>query len=630
MQSINTSNIPEELKARKSWVLWKYIIRRGEKAKVLYQANGSEAKSNDPSTWETFGVIKQRFAAGNWEGIGYVFSPEDPYTGIDLDGCRNVETGVIEQWAKDIILQLGSYAELSPSLSGVKIWVRANWPVDGGHKVAVPDAAQVSEKTPGIEVYDWGRFFTVTGKRLTGLVDVVDCQEAVDALRAKYWKPKTVRNSEPSDFRSPTNILDRARKYIATIDPAISGQDGHGKTFYTACVLVKGFALPEEDALGLLREWNQHCQPPWSERELLHKVTQAGQQNGETGYLCNVTPDNYSRVPMPNYSPPTSKVTQHSPSQHSAELPLDDSGVRETILEHATREIHREYIEGRAKLFDLGLPDLDYSIGGGVEPGEMIIFAGRPNHGKSMAAQQASYTATANGIPVLFVSEEMPARSFGKRLIHFATEIPAESWGVRAEAVEAEIDSHFKNRAPTYILEGCRTAEMVASQVRKYVKEKGVGLVIVDYAQKLTAGIGNQGGRYNEITKVSMALKNVLAECMVPGIVLCQMSRAIENRPEFVPIMSDLKESGQLEQDADVIVFQVWPHKIDSGRPANEYLFYVAKNRNRETNQPVVRCKFEPSRQRLVHMRAPLDDIPTFGDGGVPDVFSDANIDGNF
>jgi replicative DNA helicase len=77
------------------------------------------------------------------------------------------------------------------------------------------------------------------------------------------------------------------------------------------------------------------------------------------------------------------------------------------------------------------------------------------------------------------------------------------------------------------------------------------------------------------------------------------MNRSIESRSTFAPVMSDLRDSGQFEQDADVILFLIWPHRIDSSKPANEYKVYVAKNRNRETVLPVVKCRFDPSRQAI-------------------------------
>ena len=83
------------------------------------------------------------------------------------------------------------------------------------------------------------------------------------------------------------SIIDRARRYIAKCGPAISGQGGHDVTFHVAAVLVHGFALSNQDALMLLKEWNQTCQPPWKERELRHKtVSVATAQHAEPrGYL---------------------------------------------------------------------------------------------------------------------------------------------------------------------------------------------------------------------------------------------------------------------------------------------------------------------------------------------------------
>jgi replicative DNA helicase len=80
---------------------------------------------------------------------------------------------------------------------------------------------------------------------------------------------------------------------------------------------------------------------------------------------------------------------------------------------------------------------------------------------------------------------------------------------------------------------------------------------------------------------------------------LCQLNREIEKRTKFVPKPGDLKESGQFEQDADVILFLVWPHKIDQNEDPQEYLVFVDKNRNRAINQRCVKLKFRPSRQML-------------------------------
>lgn len=106
------------------------------------------------------------------------------------------------------------------------------------------------------------------------------------------------------EWKSDAAVLERARRYIAKIPGAVSGQGGSNVTFRTACILVLGFGLPTEDAYGLIEEWNQTCSPPWSERELRHKLDDANKRGGDRGYMRNVSPENYTQVPMPEYNEP--------------------------------------------------------------------------------------------------------------------------------------------------------------------------------------------------------------------------------------------------------------------------------------------------------------------------------------
>lgn len=607
MQPVTTSNIPAELRERKQWVLWKFI--GDDKRKCLFQTNGQTAKTNDPSTWDTFDNC---FAMGmnskGWEGLGYVFSADDPFCGIDLDGCRSLGDEFTkpqtEQWAVDIIKSLGGYAELSPSLTGVKIFVRATWG-ETGRKMPLPEMPKVCPKEPGIEVYDRLRFFTVTGIVVGGQRTIgPDSQLPVEAIRERFFQQQPTQQRQSSDWRSSDKVYERARAYIAKMSPAVSGQDGHGATFKVACALVLGFNLSQDDALSLLREYNATCQPPWSERDLVHKVKSADQQSGERGYLRNALPENYHHVEKttPNYREPD--ATEPDP---------EVSPVTVTTMDQAATKYLETLEAGGAKLIELGLPDLDYGIGGGVEPGEMIIFAARPSHGKSMAAQQIVHNKTLEGVPCVFVSEEMGHLAIGKRTIQFATEVHNEHWTHESNRVRSDMTRHFSKRAPCYILEGCRTIERVSEQITKYVREFHCGLAVVDYAQLL----GAKGkGRYEQITAVSMGLKKLATECQIPIIVLCQMSRSIEGRPDFIPTMSDLKETGQFEQDADVIISQVWPHRLDPRRDASEYLMFINKNRNRPINQNPVKCHFEPGRQRLVTATGTdtTDELAAFSD----------------
>ncbi len=112
---------------------------------------------------------------------------------------------------------------------------------------------------------------------------------AIEALAIEVEKRTGATKSAPHcnghDVPLPADVADRARKYLAKVPPAVSGQGGHDQTFSAACVLIQGFALYRGPVLELLREWNQSCQPPWSDTDLEHKIKDALEQPGKRGYL---------------------------------------------------------------------------------------------------------------------------------------------------------------------------------------------------------------------------------------------------------------------------------------------------------------------------------------------------------
>lgn len=160
--------VPRELRERPQWIVWKYIGE--DRRKVPFQANGTPAKSNDPQTWTTFDRVAAR--CNGAYAAGFVFASDDPFCGIDLDGCRNPQTGEIKNWAIAILAQLDSYTEVSPSKTGVKIWVRGSLRGRTGKKQELTEAP-VADRTPAIEMYDQGRYFAVTGNRLDEYGDVI-------------------------------------------------------------------------------------------------------------------------------------------------------------------------------------------------------------------------------------------------------------------------------------------------------------------------------------------------------------------------------------------------------------------------------------------------------------------------
>ena len=149
-------NIPAELKTIPHWVLWRASWKEKEQkwSKVPYSVHTIHcAKSNDPKSWADFDKVYGRYLNNGFDGIGFVLSADDGFSGVDLDKCRDPETGKIELWARSIIERLDSYTEVSPSGTGIRIFVKAKLPPG-------------RRKKGTIEMYESGRYLTVTGHRL--------------------------------------------------------------------------------------------------------------------------------------------------------------------------------------------------------------------------------------------------------------------------------------------------------------------------------------------------------------------------------------------------------------------------------------------------------------------------------
>jgi replicative DNA helicase len=551
-----------------------------KQTKLPYQTNGTLAKSDDPTTWVSIDEARSAYEIGNFDGIGYVFHEGDPLCGIDLDGCRDPRTGIVADWAREAILKLDSYAEVSPSLTGVKVFVLGKNPFETGKKKLLTDMTAVSDKTPAIEIYDRTRYFAVTGWSLRGHKEPQQRQAELDWLKTTFWPTPPPPALNGHSFTSDASVLERARKYLTRVPPAVSGMGGHNATFYAACVLVIGFVLSEADALALLAEWNQTCDPPWTERELRHKVNQAMKQTGERGYLRDVPMQRWDRVAVPSF-------TTLAAAQSKAKITkLSDAA-------HAYVEAMRA---GKTALLSTGIHDVDAAIGGGISAGEIIVVGARSGHGKSAAALQIVHQWTAEGRACLIISEEMSSLALGKRTLQFVSDVPKEHWDKSFDKLDDDVTAYAAGRAECLIVESCGTSAEAVSQMEIAVHENSVELVVVDYATLLRSPGGTT---YEQATNTCKALVAAARRLNVTMVMLCQMNRSIESRSTFAPVMSDLRDSGQFEQDADVILFLIWPHRIDSSKPANEYKVYVAKNRNRETVLPVVKCRFDPSRQAI-------------------------------
>jgi replicative DNA helicase len=208
-----------------------------------------------------------------------------------------------------------------------------------------------------------------------------------------------------------------------------------------------------------------------------------------------------------------------------------------------------------------GYPEMDHLLAG-LQRSDLIILAARPSMGKtSFVLNIAAHVAINEGTPVGIFSLEMSKEQLIDRML--ASESGIDSWKLRTGNLEDK-DFERLNRAmgkmaeaPIYIDDSAMSNSLeMRTKARRLQAEHGLGLIIIDYLQLMSGrGGGSSDNRVNEISEISRSLKGLARELDVPVIALSQLSRAVESRHPQIPQLSDLRESGSIEQDADVVMF---------------------------------------------------------------------------
>jgi putative DNA primase/helicase len=171
---------PGELRTADQFVCWREEVRDGEPTKVPYSVAGGKASTTNPRTWAPLDAALSHAAEQDMSGVGFVFTEDDPFAGIDIDKCRDAETGEIEPWAWKIVAALDSYTEVSPSGTGLHVFVKATLPGPNNRKGP-------------LEMYESGRYFTLTGEHLGG--SPTEIHERQDVLERLYWHVFTVEKA---------------------------------------------------------------------------------------------------------------------------------------------------------------------------------------------------------------------------------------------------------------------------------------------------------------------------------------------------------------------------------------------------------------------------------------------------
>lgn len=274
-------------------------------------------------------------------------------------------------------------------------------------------------------------------------------------------------------------------------------------------------------------------------------------------------------------------------------------GSRGYLAELAFR---REYFRKHKKPFvdgiSSGYVDLDNTIGG-FGNSNLIILASRPGMGKTALALNFAQRIAINH-PIGIVSLEMSSIQLYERMVSMEAEVPGaairegrstdKEWE-RIEKFEPNI-----SRLSIYIQEGSYFLKELVSKARNLKEEKGIKLLIIDYLQLLRAAGEN---RLMEISNITRDLKNLAMELHIPIVCLAQLSRKVEERTNHRPLLSDLRESGTIEQDADVVMFLLRDDYYDENHRPGEANLIVAKNRHGKTGDIILHfsknfAKFEP------------------------------------
>lgn len=251
-----------------------------------------------------------------------------------------------------------------------------------------------------------------------------------------------------------------------------------------------------------------------------------------------------------------------------------------------------------------GLLELDNSIDG-VGVGEMCVIAARPSHGKTAFALQWLESAALYGTTCLFISEEMSKLELAKRALLRISELDAADWDAHKAALHSEITRYHSQRRPIYGIESCQSIDAAERLIEQHCQLHDVRLVAVDYLQLLNS---RGGSRYEEVTDISRRLKQAALRNRCAVLALCQLNRDSDRRrhdsrrdSDSAAVcgfrMSDLRESGQIEQDADLILYLEWPFRNNTEEDPEAYFVRCGKRRNGPIREPLVRTTFNPDRQ---------------------------------
>ena len=320
------------------------------------------------------------------------------------------------------------------------------------------------------------------------------------------------------------------------------------------------------------------------EKSIRRRLIEAGNKIVRLGYAADIE----NAMALDEAERAVFEITQNNNK-------ADFRPVRD-ILGGTFAKIEEQYRRSGAKVsgFDSSFADLD-ALTGGFQPGSLNIIAARPSMGKTaLALNIVQFGGAQTGDAVLIFSLEMSSEQLVQRMLGSEAQVNVHAMrtGVMGKAEWDDLMNAAGRlaKAPIYIDDSSMLTTMdFRSRCRRFkARYSNLGLVVVDYLQLMSFGGRSTDNKQQEVAEISRMLKGVARELQCPVVALSQLSRAVEQRTEKRPMLSDLRDSGAIEQDADTVMLLYRPDYYDGAVNPDmdsEAFLNLAKNRNGPTNE---------------------------------------------
>ncbi len=490
-----TVAIPAELRARDQWVVWRFETRDrdGKRTKVPYAVRtGARASVTDPASWASFDDA-QAFAERHAYGVGFVFTGDDPFVGVDLDDC--IVDGELHPDAERIVRALSSYAEVSPSKTGIKIFAQAKLNCGRRRTGSTPWSGE-------FEVYDQGRFFTVTGEVLEGAPhEVAERQRQLDELVAQLLPAAAtgMPSAGAPSGRTDAEVVERAfaAKNGDAIRALYAGDgSGYGSDSEADLALLSMLAFwtgPDPDQLdrlfrgsGLMRaKWER---PDYRERTTSKALGTAEFYDWEKVTRSSESPESplVSRGVAGLADSGDSPYRSHRVSQDTPKAPVGDSDGAESSESPPFGRPLRDFLDEVSDSPAALVGDDDEVL---LPAGGLLMLVARGGKGKTTLTIDFAFHLVsgvdwlgfkvARPLRVLLVENEGPREPFRAKLATKTKVWPHELAG--------ELFVHTLDWGGFTLADGDARA-----QLRSYIESNEIDVVVGDPLDSLgVAGVGS-------------------------------------------------------------------------------------------------------------------------------------------